>query len=133
MKNKFSNYCSDVYKRVFSPLTRKRMMALFVDYIVVWLPVFGLHLAIPGFLADENVRAVVLWLLLVLKDVFGRSLGRRLFGIEIISTAENKVLPKWKLAVRNLLLIFGVDAIIAALSGKRLLDHLLGLDVIEKK
>ena len=76
---------------------------------------------------------VGIYVLILLRDLFGRSLGKKLLGLELLDSQGNK--PKlWKRILRNITFaIFQIEIIIVALSRdhQRLSDQLLHLRVTD--
>jgi len=74
---------------------------------------------------------VVYFVLFLLKDAAGRSPGKILFGLRIVQNEERA--PLWKRILRNVtIIIWPIEAAALLFTGRRLLDRLLGLDVVEQ-
>lgn len=118
-----------------------RMIAFFIDYILIGITVSCLIMACKFYIGyvDKNPQIIfaagfILFVAAVLfKDVFGRSVGKRVRGLTIVSNSY-EVVPKWKLILRNItFLVMPFELLVIGLSdeNKRLTDMLLGLSVIE--
>lgn len=74
-----------------------------------------------------------IYVLILLRDLFGRSLGKKILGLELLDSQGNK--PKlWKRILRNITFaFFQVEILVVALSSdhQRLSDQLLHLRVAD--
>lgn len=121
----------------------RRFFAFWLDVLIIALiPVFYMMYALTT-TDPENMTNiflslfpfVMIWALLfaLLRDITGRSLGKRAMGIRIISTKEEKV-PRWKLIVRNVTTpIWPIEGIAVLVSGRRIMDRMLGLELVREK
>lgn len=81
----------------------------------------------------EYIGILLAGIILLLKDVFGRSLGKIVFGLYIVDDITGRCPKVWKLMLRNLLLpIWIIDGGICLLTtGRRLADIVLKVRVVE--
>lgn len=73
------------------------------------------------------------FLLFICKDMSGRSVGKRILGLQIVNSNKEGRVSLWKLTLRNILSPFWiVDAIICLCTqGEKIEDLILNITVIE--
>lgn len=116
-----------------------RILAFIIDYFCIIL--FGGLLFIPfADIVYVNYKIFILIFTLyytfgiMLKDLFGQSLGKKIAGIKIVSDNGQKA-PKYKLILRNITcFMWPIEFAVVALSEDhtRLTDKALGLKVVKK-
>lgn len=118
-----------------------RMLAYLIDFILLDIAATFIILPFVMLIDDVELKTKIIPVigfgvfaaLILLKDVFGRSAGKRIKNLQILSDSGEDV-PKWKLILRNItFFIMPIELIAVALSdeNKRLMDMLLGLKVIK--
>ena len=118
-----------------------RAKAFVIDFFVIDIAVIFIAMPIMTFIEDTDLKTVILPVggfiaavaMLLFKDVFGRSIGKRIVGLKIVTNSGDAV-PKWKLVLRNVTTFFWtLELIVAVLSdeNKRLTDMMLGIKVIK--
>lgn len=118
-----------------------RMLAYLIDFILLDIAATFIILPFVMLIDDVELKTKIIPVigfgvfaaLILLKDVFGRSAGKRIKNLQILSDSGENV-PKWKLILRNItFFIMPIELIAVALSdeNKRLMDMLLGLKVIK--
>ncbi len=82
----------------------------------------------------ELICFLLVVILVLFKDVFGRSLGKRLLKLHIIDVKTKKVPKTWKLMCRNLLLpLWIIDTFFCwGFKGQRIADKILNIEVVEE-
>ena len=116
----------------------RRALALLIDFYVFvylilqtgeyWLPLFAVGEGEnQGFFLMLPITVII-----VCRDVFGRSLGKWIMRLKIVQTNTFEKPPVKKLLLRGILIpIAPFDAIGVLLTGKaRPIDRYLGLDVV---
>lgn len=113
----------------------KRGIAFLIDMIII----AGVFSVVTSTVVTD-IAAMAQWgwairlgmyMLILLRDLFGRSLGKKLLGLDLLDT-QGKKPPLWKRILRNItFIIFQVEIIVVALNGdhQRLSDQLLHLRV----
>ena len=113
----------------------KRGIAFLIDMIII----AGVFSVVTSTVVTD-IAAMAQWgwairlgmyMLILLRDLFGRSLGKKLLGLDLLDT-QGKKPPLWKRILRNItFIIFQVKIIVVALNGdhQRLSDQLLHLRV----
>lgn len=118
-----------------------RAKAFVIDFFVIDIAAIFIAMPIMTFIEDTDLKTVILPVggfilavaMLLVKDVFGRSIGKRIVGLKIVTNSGDAV-PKWKLVLRNVTTFFWTfELIVAVLSdeNKRLTDMMLGIKVIK--
>ncbi len=118
-----------------------RAKAFVIDFFVIDIAAIFIAMPIMTFIEDIDLKTVILPVggfiaavaMLLVKDVFGRSIGKRIVGLKIVTNSGDAV-PKWKLVLRNVTTFFWTfELIVAVLSdeNKRLTDMMLGIKVIK--
>ncbi len=117
----------------------KRVLAFFVDMLVVILPYYFVIFFV---LADLEltgrqatlIHSLAMCAVFLFKDIFGRSLGKRIFGLRIVYDNEACRYSFFRLLLRNFtLILWFVEAILLFQDKKRLGDKLMATNVIEVK
>lgn len=114
----------------------QRIVAFWVDHLcisfITVVPITLIHnTQIFEGVSNMSLVLIVGFTVLTFKDVFGRSLGKRIMGIRI--TEGGKTPKVWKRIVRNLSTVLGgVEFLVFLLRSdhRKLMDVLLGLDVV---
>ena len=114
----------------------QRIVAFWVDHLcisfITVVPITLIHnTQIFEGVSNMSLVLIVGFTALTFKDVFGRSLGKRIMGIRI--TEGGKTPKVWKRIVRNLSTVLGgVQFLVFLLRSdhRKLMDVLLGLDVV---
>ena len=114
----------------------QRIVAFWVDHLcisfITVVPITLIHnTQIFEGVSNMSLVLIVGFTALTFKDVFGRSLGKRVMGIRI--TEGGKTPKVWKRIVRNLSTVLGgVEFLVFLLRSdhRKLMDVLLGLDVV---
>ena len=114
----------------------QRIVAFSVDHLcisfITVVPITLIHnTQIFEGVSNMSLVLIVGFTALTFKDVFGRSLGKRIMGIRI--TEGGKTPKVWKRIVRNLSTVLGgVEFLVFLLRSdhRKLMDVLLGLDVV---
>ena len=114
----------------------QRIVAFWVDHLcisfITVVPITLIHnTQIFEGVSNMSLVLIVGFTALTFKDVFGRSLGKRIMGIRI--TEGGKTPKVWKRIVRNLSTVLGgVEFLVFLLRSdhRKLMDVLLGLDVV---
>ena len=117
-------------------LVFQRIVAFWVDHLcisfITVVPITLIHnTQIFEGVSNMSLVLIVGFTALTFKDVFGRSLGKRIMGIRI--TEGGKTPKVWKRIVRNLSTVLGgVEFLVFLLRSdhRKLMDVLLGLDVV---
>lgn len=117
---------------------KKRFMAFWVDIgistgiIIILFVVFGLTNVIAII-----IGATVAAILFLLKDITGRSVGKRIFKLKIIDRMDKTAtIPVKKLILRNILLgLWMVDGFMLYENRAKykIMDKVLGLDVVTEE
>ena len=117
---------------------KKRFMAFWVDIgistgiIIILFVVFGLTKVIAII-----IGATVAAILFLLKDITGRSVGKRIFKLKIIDRMDKTAtIPVKKLILRNILLgLWMVDGFMLYENRVKykIMDKVLGLDVVTEE
>lgn len=102
----------------------KRLIAFFIDYIIILLSIFMPLMAFNFELVfDYLLLIVVIVLILVsIKDLIFRnaSIGKRLLHLKIV-TEKNEIPKLYQLIIRNItLFIWPIDIIVLAITKKRI-------------
>lgn len=117
----------------------KRIIAFYIDaFIAFFIIIAPLYLIAGMFEININpifafIAAVLGTILLLFKDISGRSVGKRIMGLKLVIKADSNTKPKWQhLVLRNILLgLWAVDAIRLLYGYDKILDKLLGIKVVE--
>lgn len=116
-------------------ITVKRIVAFYIDYWIVLFPTVGLNIL----LGEKQIIAGVnnIWLitplvltLMILKDVSGRSVGKRIMRLKIVDNGQ--VPCVWKRIVRNFsFVVWFVEfaIVIYRRDHRKLMDVILGIDI----
>lgn len=118
------------------PTEYRRIAAFVVDHMCISFCLVAPIVLIKNEQIFEGISNMSLVLIvgfaaLTFKDVFGRSIGKRLMGIKI--TEGGKAPKVWKRIVRNLsTALWDVEFLVFLLRSdhRKLMDVLLGLDVV---
>ena len=118
----------------------KRFVAFLIDVIIIFV-IFTVMITIVVEWLYPLIPYVVLSFLcvpFVLKDVFGRSLGKKIMNIKLIDETTGDTPKLWKRICRNLLFeawfLEGFMLILyPQLKGKKLLDQALSLTHVSGK
>lgn len=110
----------------------KRWVAFFIDLAIIAFP-----FVIAFIIFEAELLLILLFfpfVLMLFKDIFGRSLGKVLMKLKIESTEEGKKLSVWKRIFRNVTLLLGIiEAIVAYMNdGIRLGDLIAKTRVVEQ-
>lgn len=117
----------------------KRILAILIDYAIV-IFVFVLFGAAELFIGSLNEMLALMYyiliipciFLLVIKDVVnGRSIGKRLMKLKVVTTSDSKFYA-WRLMLRNTtLIIWPIEIILLLQNKKRLGDIFAKTDVVD--
>lgn len=130
-------------KRYIEASAGQRIAASLIDFTFIWL-ITGIC-TIPVLFSCKGISAIsflvtiffLLLLLLFYKDIFSRSIGKKLIGLYIYvkSREEELSIPKpSRLVLRNLTLVFWpVEVIILLIKNKRIGDMYSKTIVVSKK
>lgn len=117
-----------------------RILGFAIDFFVVFFSGTMLGIIVMSFNSnlyfDSAMCFMCFWYIggIMLKDLFGQSLGKKFAGIEIISNNGKKI-PKYKLILRNVTcFMWPIEFLVVSLSENRtrLTDRALGLKVVKK-
>ena len=121
-KKKFSN--SKIYSKAKMDFSLdKRIMAVLTDYIIliVLIAILSSYIELTKALISPVIAVtslivtvltiVLLFCFPLLRDIMGRSLGKKLFKLKIISTKGNEKPTIWQLILRNLIFLGVFDLI----------------------
>jgi len=141
------SHAERVSERIMSNMRWRRILSALIDLAVAGvvghvllmslvLPIFGINDMrewATGYLYENLHPHPVLLAsylaLMLLKDIV-RSPGKRIMKLKL--TSGRDVVPVWKRVLRNLtVVIWPVEAIAILVSGRRVTDRLLGLDVTD--
>jgi len=124
-------------------ILRRRYLAFLFDFLISMAAIsLGCDLVLHKIWSIENERLYhLIWgcavfFLLITRDISGRSLGKRIFGLKILTFAEHKKPKLYQLVLRNiLLLLIPIEIILVIVEEKhmRLGDYLTGTIVIPKE
>ena len=110
----------------------KRLAAGFTDLLIASAIVLAPTFVGIKFGKFEYVKYIVLLILLMLKDISGRSLGKRVFGLTLVKTRNNANPSLIILILRNILfLLWIIDVILIFSLKKKICDYLFHTDVID--
>ena len=117
----------------------RRFMAAIIDHAIVYSIIFVPRTLLMNQLdfppnSFYLITALAV-LIMIFRDIFGRSIGKIIFGLKIVNSVGKNAAPLWKRICRNLLLVVAVVDIITILVRKdhrKFLDVKLGTEVIEK-
>ena len=110
----------------------KRLAAGFTDLLIASAIVLAPTFVGIKFGKFEYVKYIVLLILLMLKDISGRSLGKRVFGLTLVKTRNNSKPSLIILILRNILfLLWIIDVILIFSLKKKICDYLFHTDVID--
>ena len=125
-------------------LVFKRFIANFIDtflglQIFMTITIFLLAFMITfGLIRDYKKIYMILYAVVanlvipLFKDIFGRSLGKKILGITIIDSKTNSRPKRWKLVLRNIFMPIPLflEGVVCLATGKKIGDHIFGLDVV---
>ena len=120
----------------------RRYMAFLIDALITMVIVLLVCDLILDKIFGVNERSIIwtwgctVFLLLIIRDIFGRSLGKRIFGFKIISYNEHENPKIHQLIVRNISLLLLPIEIIFVIVEKdhlRLGDYIAETQVIPKE
>jgi uncharacterized RDD family membrane protein YckC len=125
-------------------LLRKRFFAVAIDCIISMSIIFFIlsivllssNGIVNSWLTKHNLMGLIIYLpfmsMILLKDVFGRSLGKRFLGLTIVDTETKHHISVYRRISRNItLLIFPVDVYYFFQNNIRLGDILSKTEVAE--
>lgn len=118
-------------------VTLKRYIAAYIDLFIAVI----ISVAIFKYLIREESKIIIYIgvifavFLYLLKDIFGRSIGKRLLGLKIVDKNNYTITPQWwRLILHNMTLpIWLIDILYmnSHVSGEKPIDKLLNIKVIE--
>lgn len=111
-----------------------RMLALWVDLVIgITLTSFVCSVVEKLFETNTNVlQSLILCIFIIFRDVFGRSVGKRIFKLHIVDQKSNSNSSLYQRIIRNISMIIGfVELPIVLLNkdSRRLGDILAGTSV----
>ena len=104
-----------------------RFLALIIDLLSLYIliEIFIFLKVIPRISIFDFISLIVVICIWCLKDINGKSIGKRIFKLKVIDKKTYKTLAPWKLFIRNVMLFFWIIDVIGYLIGKtsnRLID-----------
>ena len=105
----------------------KRLIAGWIDLFIVTAIISVVAIS---FRINLNIMYVIFCLIFLAKDIFGKSVGKKLMGLSIVNA--NGVEPqKYILLLRNILVvIWPLDTILIVINNKKICDHLFNTFVV---
>ncbi len=115
-----------------------RLLALVIDFLSLYIliEIFIVLKVTPRNTFSDFITLLIVICIWCLKDINGRSIGKRIFKLKVVDKNTYKALAPWKLFIRNIMLFFWIIDLIGFFSGKtsnRLIDKYTNAVVIKDK